>query len=98
MTTMCDYKAWFDSLDFDLDDRFEEVHSLYRAIKDPDGGYGIPVRNDNGHFSVRYPADAEVELSIPEDKRDELAAYLDSMYELTVEGEYALRQALSHHD
>lgn len=98
MTPMVDYKNWFDNIDFDLDDNFDEVHSLYHAIKDSDSTCGVNIDHRDGRLIVRYPEECEIELSIPEEEKDQFISYLDSLYELTVDGEYALRQAMSHND
>lgn len=98
MDTMVDYKNWFDNIDFDLDDRFDEVYSLYHAIKDMDSSYGVAVERKDGKLIVRYPAESQVALSISEDEKEGLVNYLDSLYELTIDGEHALRQAMSHND
>ena len=93
-----DYKGWLERIDFDLDDRFAEVYRLYRTIKDVDGDYGVSFRMEGENMLVRYPPDSDFELLLTPEKRNEFAIYLDSLFELGVDGEWSMRQAMGQNN
>lgn len=96
-----DYKSWFDGLDVDLSADFEEIHSLYSAVQSNTGGYAevqLQGPDPDGAIRVTMPDRSEEKLVLSAGKRDEFLNYLDSLYDLTVEGERAFRLAMEKDD
>lgn len=78
------YQTWFDSMDIRHD--IEEVHSLYNTVKDHSSDWGYDVKKSPQSFEVsRYNIEphrftAKTAMAFCE--------YLDSLYDLGVDGEY----------
>lgn len=78
------YQAWFESMDISHD--INEVHSLYNAVKDRSSDWGYEVKKSPKSFEVsRY--DIEPHRFTAKTAKD-FWEYLDSLYELGVDGEY----------
>ena len=94
-----DYNRWFADCDFDFNDDFDEIYSLYRTVKDLDSGYGISVTYLPGSNEVEIRSDRnESVLKLREEDREGFVKYLDGLFELGMEGEEAYRKAMERDD
>lgn len=86
-----DFKLWLDSIDIDLDDHFEFVYAVYMAIKTGKADASQVEFDAEGNAVVVFPKENGDRLTVSYEKRKAFLDYLDSLYVLKVEGEYALR-------
>lgn len=96
-----DYKSWFNDLDVDLSADFDKVHSLYRSVQSNDPQYAeveLEVPDSSGTIRVSIPDRSDVKLMLTQEEKDEFLSYLDSLYDLTVDGEYMFRRAMEKDD
>ena len=96
-----DYKSWFDGLDVDLSADFDEIHSLYSAIQSNSGGYAevqLLGPDQEGAIRIAMPDRSDERLVLSAGERGEFLTYLDSLYDLTVDGEYMFRRAMEKDD
>jgi len=88
-----DYKLWLDRIDIDLDDQFDFVDAVYKAIQT-----GTPdpcvVFEANGNAIIRFP-NSEDSLTLTQGERVDFLKYLDSLYLLKVDGERMLRESMT---
>ena len=87
---------WFNNLA--IEDDFDEIHSVFRAISDDGGEWGYEVRkNSNGHYSITDSD--ENKASYSESEKDCFLAYLDEKYgEGSVDGKWVMLNALHKED
>lgn len=94
-----DYNRWFADCDFDFNDDFDEIYSLYRTVKDLDSGYGISMTFSPESNEVEIRSDRnESVLKLREEDREGFVKYLDGLFELGMEGEEAYRKAMERDD
>ena len=89
-----DFREWFDNHDFDLNDDFEEIHALYHAISDAQsvGKFQI-IRDRNGEVTICQHGFTP--LNLTDEARGLFLEYLNSLYELTVDGEANYRHSMA---
>lgn len=94
-----DYNRWFADCDFDLNDDFDEIYSLYRTVKDLDAGYGINMTyvHQSNEVELRSGRNDSV-LKLREVDRECFVKYLDGLFELGIEGEETYRKAIELDD
>lgn len=96
-----DFRSWFGDIDMDLSVDFDDVHSLYSAIQTNANNYaGVEIQQGKSSDTVlvRMPERSETTLELSADSKDEFLSYLNSLYDLTVDGEYAFRKAMERND
>ena len=90
-------KEWFDNLSIEED--FDEIHSVYRAIYDDGGNWGYDVQKfSNGRYSITDPEGNKASYSKSE--KQCFLDYLDEKYGdgLGVDGNWVKLEALRKED
>ena len=95
MATITDYKAWLDAENIDT---AEDMLQIYRPVKDDETGWVytiVPVRGVSPNVIVKG---GKNDLLLTPKSRDAFVKYMDSLFELGVEGQYALDHAMEKND
>jgi hypothetical protein len=82
------YEDWFNELD--IQDDIDEVFCLYRTIKERSSNWGYDVK-DSGNIFVVSNCYGEAHRFTSKTQLT-FCNYLDSLYELGVEGEHELQK------
>ena len=87
---------WFDNLF--IEDDFDEIHSVYRAISDDGGEWGYEVRkHSNGQYSI-IDSDGN-KASYSGSEKNSFLDYLDEKYgEGSVDGKWVRLEAFHKDD
>lgn len=95
METITDFKAWLDNESIET---AEEMLQVYRPVKDAETGWQYelrPVAGGSGNF-ILFGGDCNLVLT-PR-SREAFIKYMNSRFELGVEGQYALDHAMEKND
>lgn len=94
-----DYNRWFVDCDFDFNDDFDAIYSLYRTVKDLDNGYEISINksSESNDWEIHSDRNKSI-LKLREEDREDFMKYLDGLFELGIEGEEAYRKAMERND
>ena len=84
------YKEWFK--DLDIKDDIDQVHSLYRTVKECSGEWGYEIKKRNNGFTVSKSG--SVPHIFTRASKEKFCEYLDGLYDLGVEGEYERYRAM----
>ena len=89
-----DFREWFDNHDYDLNDDFEEIRALYQAAFDVQsvGKFKI-IQDRNGDVTICQHGFTP--LILTDEARRSFLEYLNSLYELTVDGEANYRHSMA---
>ena len=93
------FQEWFESGDFDLYDDFDTIQDLYETLRDKhDGAYfQIEVSPSEGvNLKSSYLELPTIHLN--EEQRQDALRFLDSLYELTIDGEASFRHNMAKND
>ena len=95
MATITDYKAWLDAEGIDT---AEDMLQIYRPVKSGETGWAysaVPARDGSPNVIVRGGED---DLLLTPKSREAFVKYMDSQFELGVEGQCALDHAMEKND
>ena len=93
------FREWFDYCDFDLHDDFNEIQAIYDAIRNKCGdGEIIVSANKDGTISLTVPEKDVPTLIMSHEEQGEFLKFLDSLYELTIDGEASFRHNMAKND
>ena len=95
MATIRDYKAWLDAENIET---AEDMLQIYRPVKGGETGWTysvVPVRGTSQNVIVKGGED---DLLLTPKSREAFVKYMDSLFELGVDGQYALDHAMQKDD
>lgn len=94
-----DFREWFDYCDFDLHDDFDEIQAIYDAVRNKCGDGEIVVSaNNDGTISLTVSGKDAPTLIMSHGEQEEFLKFLDSLYELTIDGEASFRHNMAKND
>lgn len=94
-----DFQEWFGRGDFDLNDDFDSIQDLYDTIRDRKDGALFKVEvSPSGGLSISAPGMELPKIKLNEDERVKAMQFLDSLYELTIDGEASFRHDMEKND
>jgi hypothetical protein len=100
MSITTDFNEWLDNVELE---HFEDVYSLYRAVKDacPFGTFDVqPARGDGPRWIVKAPSTEQGLLLASNDARAAFLKRLTATYcgDLEMEGWYSFKRGMSKDD
>lgn len=94
-----DFVRWLDSMDLDLNDDFDQIYDLHTAVSsDSTSGDFVVEDVDVLRKKISSTVHDVPGLVLDEGARKAFASYIDSLFELGIEGEAAFRHALNKED
>lgn len=94
-----DFVRWLDSLDLDLNDDFDAIYELHTAVSNGSSAGNFTVEDvDDGKKKISSGVYDVGDLVLDDDVRMAFASYIDSLFELGIEGEAGFRHALAKED
>lgn len=93
MSRVTDFKEWLDNQSGI--DGAEDLLQIFRPIADREDGWQYTMKEDGDGFVV---SGGEGCLFLTQRSRDAFIRYMDSLYELGVEGQAAFEHAMAKND
>lgn len=95
MATIRDYKAWLDAENIET---AEDMLQIYRPVASGETGWTYSVVPARGGAPNVIVKGGEDDLLLTPKSRGAFVKYMDSLFELGVDGQYALDHAMEKND
>lgn len=95
MGTLTDYKDWLDAEGIEM---AEDMLQVYRPVANKENGWKYEIKPARGGADRVILTGGENDLLLTEKSRAAFVKYMDSLYELGVEGQAADEYAMAQND
>lgn len=95
MATITDYQAWLDTEGFET---AEDMLQVYRPVANNETGWKYEIKPARGSSGRVILTGGENDLLLTEKSRAAFIKYMNSRYELGVEGQAAYESAMAKND